>query len=94
MESDQINKSGIYLSKRNSKNHTYITSGFKSLKIMLTGKIFITSSTVPRWTIRLNNIVINYFTELLLQMKTCLHGNYPTIHAVTSVMKGKLLTIA
>ena len=61
---------------------------------MLTGKIFITSSTIPRWTLGLNNIVINYFTELLLQMKTYLHGNYPTVRAVTSVMKWKLLTIS
>jgi len=27
-------------------------------------------------------------------MKTFLHGNYPTVHAVTSVMKSKLLTIS
>ena len=26
-------------------------------------------------------------------MKTCLHGNYPTVHGETSVMKWNLLTI-
>ena len=63
----------------------------KVLNYCKLGKIFITSSTI-HWFIGLNNIVINYFTKLLLQVKPCLHRNYPTVHAVTSVMKWKRLT--